>query len=112
MSFVEIKYAYFHDDDDPSIIVREALKYGDTEGTATAQYWDYKNEKWVTSASAWEILDQGDEKLWTLPEDYVQEYIAKMLKRFPREKEYSVIEKVDGATRKRVKRGDYWYTEW
>jgi len=89
------KYAYYRDGTLPIYIVRLAID-GDS---CVAEAWDYKNEKWVPDADAWEtILDQRGN--WDLDEDYWEEYAKKMIDRFPKTSEFSPKPKPDGATRK------------
>ena len=91
-----MKYAYFRDGTAPGYIVREVIDGDDL----TAEAWDYYNEKWVPDAAAWETIDDQRGN-WSLDEDYVDEYIQKMIERFPDLKEWSITPNPEGAKRKK-----------
>ncbi len=89
------KYAYFRDGLLPDYVVRVVID-GDE---AIAEAWDYKNKKWVPDADAWETIDDGVGN-WSLDADYVEEYIKKMVERFPYIVKRDLITKSEGAKRK------------
>ncbi len=72
------KRAYYRDGLCPQIVVR--MTYGD--GEALAEIWDYKDKKWVPNANAWETIDDSIGN-WRLPEEDVEDYIERMIERFP-----------------------------
>ena len=89
------KYAYFRDGLLPDYIVRETIDGKE----AIAEAWDYKNKRWVPDADAWETIEDGQGN-WSLDADYVDEYIRKMIERFPDVEERELKAKEDGAKRK------------
>lgn len=99
------KYVTYHDDDCPCIYVREVIE-GDK---ATAQQWDYTKNDWVTTAWAWRILAQHDDKKTYIPEENVDSYIQASRKNDAEliAKLKPVEEVLDGATRKRDKNGRF-----
>lgn len=86
------KSVYYRDGLCPQVVVRHT--FGD--GEALAEVWDYKDAKWVPSASAWETIhdSQGN---WRLPEEDVEGYIERMKERFPWVTEQNVKAVAEGA---------------
>lgn len=89
------KFAYYRDGTLPEYVVRVTID-GDS---CVAEAWDYKNKKWVPDADAWDTIEDQRGN-WALDEDYYEEYIQKMIDRFPKTAEWSVKPKPEGATRK------------
>lgn len=89
------KIVYFRDGLIPDYVVREVID-GDT---VIAEAWDYKNKKWVPDADAWETIEDGKGN-WSLDPEYVDDYIQKMIERFPYIVEKGLIAKAEGAKRK------------
>jgi len=89
------KYAYFRDGLLPDYVVRETID-GDV---AIAEAWDYKNKKWVPDADAWETIEDGKGN-WSLDAEYVEEYIQKMIERFPNLCGFDLKTKPEGSKRK------------
>lgn len=93
-----MKYAYYRDGLLPDYVVRLTIDGDDR----TAESWDYKKQKWVLDADAWDTIEDQIGN-WALDEDYVEEYIQKMIKRFPYVVEHERMEKPEGAKRKKSK---------
>ena len=90
------KYGFYRDGLCPQLLARVTVD-GDE---LLAEYWDYKDEKWVPDAGAWETID--DERgNWAVPSDGVQDYIESMLERFPWLKECNIQAEPEGAKRKK-----------
>ena len=91
------KYAYYRDGLLPNYVCRLVID-GDE---MLAESWDYKGKKWVPDADAWETI-QDQRGNWSLDEDYVEEYIEKMLDSFPNLVKHNTIAKPEGAKRKKL----------
>ena len=89
------KYAYYRDGLLPVNVVRETID-GDV---AIVEVWDYKNKRWIPDGKAWETIEDGKGN-WALDAEYVEEYIQKMIDRFPRVLEYDMKGNPEGAKRK------------
>ena len=88
------KYAYYRDGLVPDLVVRRTY----ADGEELAEFWDYKDKKWVPSAGAWNTVD--DERgNWRLPEEDVEGYIERMIERFPDVVNRNIIAKPEGAKR-------------
>ena len=83
------KYVYYRDGLLPSLVVREVID----DDKRVAEKWDYKERKWRPHGPAWETIDDQRGN-WDLDDDYVEEYISKMLDRNPKlaEKEAVFVE--------------------
>lgn len=89
------KVAYFRDGLMPELVVRETVD-GDK---AIAEVWDYKDKRWVPDADAWETIENNKDS-WALDAEYVENYIQKMLERFPGIAEQNLKVNTEGAERK------------
>ena len=90
------KYAYYRDGLLPSLVVREVVD----DNERVAEKWDYKSKKWRPHGPAWETIDDQRGN-WDLDEEYVEEYIQKMLDRNPKLKEIDAVFEENGAVRKK-----------
>ncbi len=87
-----MKHAYYRGGLCPELLARHT--YGDGEGLA--EFWDFKDKKWVPSAGAWKII-RDDHDHWQLPEEDVEDYIARVIERSPWVLECNITAKPEGA---------------